>query len=440
VTTRYQRALARLYALQARGIRLGATRMEAALALRGHPERDQVFIHVGGTNGKGSASAMIEACLRASGLRTGLFTSPHLHRYVERFRIDGKPIGDREATRRIEELLEVFSRPGAPEATFFELTTLLAIEAFRDHRCDVVVLEVGLGGRLDATNAVATEVSVITRIARDHTQVLGETLAKIAKEKAGILKRGTPAVIGVRDPSARRVIETQARRVKAPVHRIDRDFGAKLAADGRLELHAPGRELQGVRLALAGAHQLDNVACAFAALALFEARFRERGWAVPDAAIRRGLRGVRWPARLEYLPAVKKRPLVLLDAAHNLDGADALARHLAARSAARTPAGKRVLIFGALADKEYGPMLKRLAAECDEVIVCEPNVSRAAPLPFLQRTVKRAQRAASATTALARARALAGARGEVIVAGSIFLVAEARALLLGVRADPPIRM
>jgi dihydrofolate synthase/folylpolyglutamate synthase len=436
VTTRYQRALARLYALQARGIRLGATRMEAALALRGHPERNQVFIHVGGTNGKGSASAMIEACLRAAGLRTGLFTSPHLHRYVERFRIDGKPIGDREATRRIEELLEVFSRPGAPEATFFELTTLLAIEAFRDHRCDVVVLEVGLGGRLDATNAVATEVSVITRVARDHTQVLGETLAKIAKEKAGILKRGTPAVIGVRDASARRVIEAQARRVEAPVHRIGRDFGAKLGADGRLELRAPGRELPGVRFALAGAHQLDNLACAFAALALFEARFRERGWAVPDAAIRRGLRSVRWPARLEYLPAVKKRPLVLLDAAHNLDGADALARHLSSR----TPTGKRVLVFGALSDKEYAPMLRRLAAECDEVIVCEPNVSRAAPLSVLQRTVKRARRAASTAAALARARALAGARGEVIVAGSIFLVAEARALLLGVRADPPIRM
>jgi len=410
--------------------------MQAALALRGHPERGQVFIHVGGTNGKGSVSAMIEACLRAAGLKTGLFTSPHLHRYVERVRIGGKPISDREATRRIEDLLAAFAQPGAPDATFFELTTLLAIEAFRDHGCDVVLLEVGMGGRLDATNAVPTAVSVITRVALDHTQVLGDTTAEIAREKAGILKRGTPAVIGVRDASARRVIEAEARRVRAPIHRIGRDFEAQRAADGRLDLRAAGRSLKDVRCGLGGAHQLDNVACAFAALALFEQRLRARGWAVPDAAIRRGLRGVRWPARLEYLPAANKRPLVLLDAAHNVDGADALARHLAERE----PAGKRVLVFGALADKEYGPMLRRLAAECDDVIVCEPNVSRAAPLPALRRVVKRAQPAATTSQALARARALAGRRGEIVVAGSIFLVAEARALLLGVRTDPPIRM
>lgn len=437
MTTRYQRALARLYALQSRGIRLGATRMEGALALRGHPDRGQLFIHVGGTNGKGSVSAMIEACLRAAGLRTGLFSSPHLHRYVERVRIAGKPISDREAVRRIEELFEAFDAPGAPETTFFELTTLLAIEAFRDHVCDVVVLEVGLGGRLDATNAVRTGVSVITRVARDHTQVLGESLAEIAGEKAGILKRGTPAVIGVRDASARRVIEAQARTVKAPLHHIDDRFGAVRRDDGKLDLHAFGRELRGVELGLAGDHQLDNAACAFAALALFDARFGKRRSRLSDAAIRKGLAGVRWPARLESLKKRPGKPAVLLDAAHNQDGAEALARHLTSRPA---PAGKRVLVFGALADKEYGSMLRVLAPLCAEVIVCEPNVSRAAPLAELIHVAKRAQRAKSLCAALARAHKQAGARGEIVVAGSIFLVAEARAMLLGVRSDPPIRM
>lgn len=437
MTTRYQRALARLYALQARGIRLGATRMESALALRGHPERGQLFIHVGGTNGKGSVSAMVEAALRAAGLRTGLFTSPHLHRYVERVRIAGRPISDREATKRIEELFEALDQPGAPETTFFELTTLLAIEAFRDHRCDVVVLEVGLGGRLDATNAVSTEVSVITRVARDHTQVLGESLAEIAKEKAGILKRHTPAVIGVRDASARRVIEAQARRVGAPVHRIERDFSAQLVKPGVCDVRAFGRELRGLKLGIHGDHQLDNVACAVAALALFDERFRERGFAVPDAAIRKGLATVRWPARLETLKPRPGKPAVLLDAAHNQDGADALARHLQSRPA---PRGKRVLVFGALADKEYGSMLRVLAALCDEVIVCEPNVSRAAPMAELLRVARRAKRARSTADALSKAHRLAGARGEIVVAGSIFLVAEARGLLLGVRSDPQIRM
>jgi dihydrofolate synthase/folylpolyglutamate synthase len=437
VTTRYQRALARLYALQSRGIRLGATRMESALALRGHPERGQLFIHVGGTNGKGSVSAVIAQCLRAAGLRTGLFTSPHLHRYVERVRIDGKPIGQREATARIEDLLETFSKPGAPDTTFFELTTLLAIEAFRDHRCDVVVLEVGLGGRLDATNAVKTAVSVITRVARDHTQVLGETLAEIAGEKAGILRRGVPAVIGVRDASALRVIEAQARRVKAPLYRIDRDFGASRAADGRLDAQAFGHALRGLKLGLLGEHQLENVACAVAALRLFDKRFAKRGLGVPEAALRRGLATVRWPARLEYLKARPGRPTVLLDAAHNQDGADALARHLRSHP---TRGGKRVLVFGALADKEYGSMLRSLASQCDELIVCEPNISRAAPLSRLVRVARRAKRAGSTAAALRAAHRLAGARGEIVVAGSIFLVAEARALLLGVRTDPPIRM
>jgi dihydrofolate synthase/folylpolyglutamate synthase len=437
VTTRYQRALARLYALQSRGIRLDSTRMAVALALRGHPERGQLFIHVGGTNGKGSVSAMVEACLRAAGLRTGLFTSPHLHRYVERVRIAGKPISDREAVQRIEGLFDAFAAPGAPQATFFELTTLLAIEAFRDHQCDVVVLEVGLGGRLDATNAVKTGLSVITRVARDHTQVLGETLAEIAGEKAGILKRGTPALIGVRDASAWRVIAAQARKVRAPLYRIGEHFDAVLREDGKLDLHGLGRELRGVKLGLAGEYQLDNAACAFAALALFDERYGKRGLAVSDAAIRKGFSSVRWPARLESLKKRPGKPAVLLDAAHNQDGADALARHLATRP---VPAGKRVLVFGALADKEHGSMLRAIAPLCGEVIVCEPNVSRAAPLTELLRVAKRAKRAKSLRAALAQAHKLAGARGEIVVAGSIFLVAEARAMLLGVRSDPPIRM
>jgi dihydrofolate synthase/folylpolyglutamate synthase len=449
---RYAKALEQLYALQARGIRLGATRMQAALALRGHPERGQVFVHVAGTNGKGSVSAMIAACLRAAGLRTGLFTSPHLHRYVERVRIDGKPITEREAAQRIEELLEFFDATpseAAPEITFFELTTLLAIEAFAAHRCDVVVLEVGLGGRLDATNAVPTAVSVITRVARDHTQVLGETPRAIAKEKAGIAKRATPLVLGVRDGSARRVIEAHARRVGAPVHRIDAAFGAELEPErASLTLHALGRRVPRVVLGLPGAYQLDNVACAFGALELLARRLPQL--AVSDAAVRRGLSAVRWPARLETLPRVARQPCVLLDAAHNEDGCAALAGHLECadpwlrererqtKRGGRAPA--RVLVFGALADKDFGPMLARLVPLVDHVLLCAPNVSRAASARDLTRIAPRAELAKDVRAALARARKLAGPRGEVVVAGSIFLVAEARARLLGVRSDPPIRM
>ncbi len=429
--TGYAAALARLYVLQTRGMRFGASRMHDALARRGHPERGQRFVHVGGTNGKGSVSAMIAACLRAAGQRTGLFTSPHLHRYVERVRIDGRCISDAEACRRILELLEASEGWDAGESasTFFELTTLLALESFRDHRCDVSVLEVGLGGRLDATNAVTPLVSVITRIALDHTQLLGDTLAAIAEEKAGILKRGVPAIVGVREREAQRVILRRARTVGAKVQLIDRDFGAERMAGDRARVWVGERVFSGLPLPLPGDHQLDNLACAVAALlALGPAGVR-----VSRAALLRGLRGMRWPARLEH---VRGRPSVLLDAAHNPDGASALAAYLSERK----PRGPRVLVFGAMADKDFGPMLRTLAPCFDRVFVCRPQqLPRTAELSAMQAHAE-AIATRSAADALSRARRAAGPTGQVVIAGSIYLVAELRAKLLGLRSDPPIRM
>jgi dihydrofolate synthase/folylpolyglutamate synthase len=219
---RYEDAIAQLYALRTRGVRMGVQRMRAALRQRNFDVHAMPYIVVAGTNGKGSVSAMIAAGLQAAGYRTGLFTSPHLHRFTERIRIDGKPIGTHEAAQRTEDLLSVFAEPRAPEVTFFELSTLMALEAFRDHRCDVAVLEVGLGGRLDAVNALPSCMTVITRIALDHMDYLGDTLTAIAREKAGILRRGVPVVVGAREPAALRAIETRARRVGAPVWRCAR--------------------------------------------------------------------------------------------------------------------------------------------------------------------------------------------------------------------------
>jgi dihydrofolate synthase/folylpolyglutamate synthase len=426
---RYARAIERLYALQSRGIRLGASRIAGALALRGHPERGQVFVHVGGTNGKGSVSAMVAACLSRAGYRTGLFTSPHLHRYVERVRIDGRPIGEAEAARRITELLACFERPGATETTFFELTTLLALEAFRDHRCDVVVLEVGLGGRLDATNAVTPAVSVITRVALDHTQILGDSVAAIAREKAGIAKPGVPLIVGARDRDARRVIARHAKRAGAPVSWIGRDFAAQPGERaGRFDVRVGERVVADLRLGLSGQHQLDNAACAVAALVSLEAS----GFAVGDAALRAGLSRVRWPGRLERVPG---SPRFLFDAAHNLDGCEALAAFIGAE---RRPA-RRALVFGAMADKDYAGMLRVLSPLFDRVFFCVPELARAASAAQLGRHA-RGVRARSVADAVARAKKAVGPRGEVVVAGSIFVVAEARALVLGLRGDPQIRM
>lgn len=431
---RYADILARLYALESRGIRLGVSRMAAALAFRGYPERGQRFVHVGGTNGKGSVSSMIAACLTQAGYRTGLFTSPHMHRYVERVRIDGRPLREPETARRLEDLLAAFEQKGAPDTTFFELTTLLALEAFRDHGCDVVVLEVGLGGRLDATNAVTPEVAVITRVALDHTRVLGDSTAAIAREKAGILKRGVPLVTAVRDPDARRVIAARARRLGVEVAWIDRDFGvAPGSRKNRFTVRVGARQVKELGTRLAGDYQRENAACAVAALH----QLRAAGFTVSATAIRSGLARVRWPGRLERVPG---QPRFLFDAAHNVDGCHSLARYLTLEDRwRRTRRGRRVLVFGAMADKDYGPMLRVLAPLFDRIVFSPPAIRRAATHTQLREHV-RGERARGVADALSRARRAAGAEGEVVIAGSIFLVAEARARVLGLRSDPLVRL
>ncbi|MBT8469589.1 MAG: bifunctional folylpolyglutamate synthase/dihydrofolate synthase, partial [Deltaproteobacteria bacterium] len=260
--TRYREALRWLYGLESRGIKLGLERMAEAAERRGHPEREVPYVHVAGTNGKGSVATMVESVLRAAGYRTGQFASPHLQRYVERVRISGRPISEREAARRIEELR---ADTGLPPLTFFEYTTLLALEAFRDADCDIVCLEVGLGGRLDSTNIVTPEVSVITNISFEHQRILGDTLAKIAREKAGVLKRNVPCVVGARGKTVRRTITARARAVGAPLRWIDRDFES--AWDGHsLSVRVGEQRWDGLRLGLRGKYQGDNAACALAAL------------------------------------------------------------------------------------------------------------------------------------------------------------------------------
>lgn len=427
---RYDEAIRWLYGLAPRGIRLELDRMRAALALRGNPERALRVVHVAGTNGKGSVSAMVEASLRAAGHRTGLYTSPHLHRFVERIRIAGREISAREVAERATDIERALRGPGAPELTFFETATLLALEAMRDAKVDVAVLEVGLGGRLDATNVIERpEVTAITRIALDHEALLGTTMAAIAREKAGILKPGIPAVIGVRDRRAKRAIAARARQVGAPATWIDRDFEVVDEARGRFGVRVGQRVVGGLRLSLDGAHQRDNAACAVAALVALEAR----GFDIGDSAIRRGLARTRWLARLER---VRGRPDLLFDAAHNPDGARSLAAYLA--TVPRT-AGPRVLVFGAMRDKDHRAMLSALDAEIDRRVYVAPRTPRAADPRRLAR-IRPGETAPSGRAALARARRLAGPKGLVVVAGSIYLLSEVRALALHVPAEPVITL
>ena len=426
---RYADAISELFALESRGIRMGVQRMRDALDYRGHPHRGLPLVHVAGTNGKGSVATMMAGVLKAAGYRVGLFTSPHLHRYVERVRIDGRPLSEREAARRISQLLRVFGQPGAPETTFFELTTLLALEAFSEARCDIAVMEVGLGGRLDATNATDSVLSVITRIAKDHMRFLGDDLRSIAREKAGIIKAGTPVVVGALQPETREVISRRARRLGAPRLLIGRDFAAQ-GDPQRFAVQVNQQKVEGLRLGLLGSHQVHNAACAVAGLC----ELADRGFDLSHDAIRAGLAKARWPGRLERRAG---RPPVLFDAAHNVDGSAALASHIAGvRPRVR---GRVVLVFGVMGDKQYPQMLSLLAPHFDRIYYVPSTARRGADPRDLARA-QPGQVARSVADGLARARRAAGAQGLVVVAGSIFVVADARARHLGLREDPYIRM
>ena len=422
--TRYREALRWLYGLESRGIKLGLDRIAEAAEIRGHPERATRFVHVAGTNGKGSVATMVESVMRAAGYRTGQFASPHLQRYVERVRIGGRPISEREAANRIEELR---ADTRLPPLSFFEYTTMLAFEAFRDARCDIVVLEVGLGGRLDSTNIVTPEVSVITNISLEHQRILGNTLSKIAREKAGVLKPDVPCIVGARGKSARRAISVRASAVGAPLRWIDRDFES--AWDGRsLSVRVGERQWSDLRLGLRGDYQGDNAACVLATLV----ELQERGFEISDAHVRSGLKRARWPGRLEWH---RGQPAFLFDAAHNATGCDTLARYL---DDLEFP-GRVVLLFGAMQDKDHRRMLAAFDGRVDRRIYAAPELARS-ERPARLAKIRKGTVARSIRDAVARAKRAAGPNGLVVVAGSIFLLAETRALVKNVPTDPPIAM
>lgn len=379
--------LKELYARVPLGMRLGLDAMRAACAANENPERAVPVVHIAGTNGKGSTAAMVEAIARAARLRTGLYTSPHLARFAERIRIDGEPIDD----GRLCKYLEVALRSG-PDLSFFETATLAAFLAFKEENVDVAIVEVGIGGRLDATNVVrAAEVrcAAVTRIALDHQDRLGNTIEEIAGEKLAIGKAGRALVLGPSVPT----MPTNARIVRAK--RLD----------------------DGVPLAMEGAHQRENAGVAWAIA-------DEIG--IPEDARRRGLAAAQWPGRFERIDGARMHGKWILDGAHNPDGMHAL---VAALASAGDDVG--AVVFGALADKAWQEMGQELDALGPGVprFHAAPRGRPAAALPDTT----------PLAVALASARNAAGERA-VVVCGSIYLVGDARAFLLGLETDPPVAL
>jgi dihydrofolate synthase/folylpolyglutamate synthase len=420
-------ALRALMARVPRGMMLGLDRVESALAAVGDPHLGVPVIHVAGSNGKGSTSAMIERIARTAGLRTGLYTSPHLARFAERIRVDGAPLDDDAFTRALQVVLDRCR----PDLTFFESLTVAAFVAFREARVDVTVLEVGLGGRLDATNVVPDPIATaITSISLEHTALLGDTLDAIAREKAGILKRGAPVVLGPLAPEAEAAIRDVAAKVGAgPIVTVSASGRA-----GSIEVAHRGRTSSvgglEVTLGLAGAHQAANAGVAFGLAQALAARFPERD---VRAAVAPGLAHAAWPGRLERI--ARGGVTVLFDAAHNPEGIDALVRAVGLVDPA--PKNRTALVFGALADKRWPDMLRAIAPVASRRYYTCPK-GREPARPEELASIAGGVALPDPIDALRLAIEESAPGDTVIVAGSIYLVGELRAWLLGVERDPII--
>jgi dihydrofolate synthase/folylpolyglutamate synthase len=414
-------------------------RMRELLRRLGDPQKMIPAVHIAGTKGKGSTAAMINRIAMAAGYRTGLFTSPHLTAFEERMSVNGQL----PTPEQIVELVNAVSEPvaemdkssGRQCPTYFEIATAMAWLYFANQRTDLAVLEVGLGGRLDATNVCQPEVTVITTISRDHTRHLGSRLSQIAWEKAGIVKPGIPVVSGVTQPEPAESIATVCREVSAPLWQLSRDFSYHYAPPhfendatgepiGTLEVTAGDREWSQLPIVLRGEHQAHNAAVAVMTVDLL----RQRGWEIPELSFADGLRQVRWPARIEV---VATQPTVIVDAAHNWAAIAALLKTLG-----DFPVRRKVLVFAATQDKDVGGMLRQLLPMFDSVVVTNYlNNPRAVGAEELSRhaaqlTVAPIHLTHDPVSAWKLAQRLASPEDLICITGSFFIAAEMRDLIL----------
>ncbi len=406
-------------------MKFGLENIATLCAALGHPEQTFKSIVIAGTNGKGSVTVMVETALRAAGHRTARYTSPHLVRLEERFVIDGREVETavlRDVVGSVQSTVESLVKSGKLESlpTFFECTTAAAFEVFRRAAVEIAVLEVGLGGRLDATNVVTPITTAITSIDFDHQAQLGSTLESIAREKAGVAKPGIPMVCGRVPAAAGRVIREVCELQHAPLTRVSDVVQIDPRDDGEtLDVRVGTRSLEAVRLSLAGRHQRENAAVAVAVLN----EVSERGFLLPDAAMRTGLTEAYWPARLEHF--LRDGVDILLDVAHNPAGARALASHLQ-----DIGWSKVTMLFGAMRDKDVSGMLATLAHLCERVICTTAPSPRALPADELADVARRYAPVVEVIPdmQLAVQRAIAY-RIPVVAAGSIFLIGPLRDIL-----------
>ncbi len=414
----YSEALGYLYGLEKFGMVFGLENIAWILDLIGNPHRYLKTIHIAGTNGKGSVASMLSHVLKEAGYKVGKYTSPHLLSFTERITINEQEIAEEEVAALAEMIRDrAEEKDKGRFFTFFDFTTALAFEYFRRKQVDIAVIEAGLGGRLDSTNVLDPLIAIITNVAYDHTDYLGRDISDIAREKAGIIKRGRATVSGA-EGVARQIIEDRAEELGSPLYELDRDFFYEKKAERMMSYRGLKKQIENLSISLMGDHQLKNSALALCAAELLPSC----GYPIEEAAVRNGLAHTRWPGRLEI---VRENPLIILDGAHNPDGARTLAEFLSSHYAERN----KLLIFGVMKDKDYKEIVEIIAPHVSTTILTKPETERALPPRELEGRVKKAIVTEDMRSALALAKSMAGADDLILVTGSLYVVGEAKGIL-----------
>ena len=415
-------AIEKIHSVYPSGKKEGLTNMRAVMARLGNVQDDLKMVHVAGTNGKGSTCAMLERALREAGYKTGLYTSPYIEKYNERIRINGAPIEGEKLAQLVERVWPVIEgcREEGMCITEFELGTVLAFLAFAKENVDIAIIEVGLGGRLDPTNIIHPLVSVITNVGMDHMHFLGDTIEEIAMEKAGIMKRSTPVVLGWQEENVRAVLLDAAKALEILVMEPAAQNVREMSRGTAFDVSRPDGMMKDVAVSLTGRHQVQNAAAALGALDTLRRHGFDR---ITEETTRRALTDVHWPGRLEFFGRV------ILDGAHNEPGVKALRQYMDAW----LPKEKTVLLTGMMADKDVACMTEQLAPGVRCVVATQPAIPRAMAAgelacAFEQQGAK-VYAVADPKEALQRARELAGSDGTVLCAGSLYLIGEIRSLL-----------
>jgi len=413
----YQNSIAYLYGLQKFGIKFGLRKVSKLLARLGNPQGGLPCIHIAGTNGKGSTAAFISSILSKAGYRVGLYTSPHLISFTERIKINNREISKSDVIR-LTSLLKEKSN-AIDNITYFEIVTAMALLYFKEKKVDLSILEVGMGGRLDATNIVTPLLSVITNISKEHEFYLGNSLLKIANEKAGIIKKNSVLITGATQPKVLSLFKKRCRTKKTRYYQFGKDISYKLANHNCFHYYGLRNSLEGLNVGLLGEHQIKNAAIALASVEIL----RGKRYHIEDNAIYQGLSNVHWPGRLEVL---KKSPIVVIDGAHNPAAMKNLKKVLFTEFNFR----KLILVIGIMEDKDIRSMFKQIIPVAHKVILCEPNMDRAASTKIIAKRLQKwnvkYHQIKDVKEAVVYALSMAQPKDLICITGSLFTIGEAR--------------